>query len=351
MTANGKGRGIPTWIPATILAVLLLYFALRGVEWRRVGEIIAGANWALLSTFLGTCTVAAFLRSLRWRLLLNSSPNSPQTRLGVVTVFWATMAGYLGNLVLPARAGELVRTFLVSARSGLSKTFVLTTALGERVMDAIALILFSSVALLGVDSKPAWMQGLARSLAAVAVASALGVALLPYIQGLIEDVLRKLPLPTGLRERLVGLIEQVILGLRAFHDVRRFATFAGLTLVIWSTDTCGAIVVARSLGLHLSFRVALLFLSGLGLSSALPSTPGYVGIYQFVAVTVLGPFGIGRDQALAFIFVAQALGAIVVVGFGVPGVIRLGGSLSAFGRVVREKQGTGNQEPRPQGQG
>jgi len=218
-------------------------------------------------------------------------------------------------------------------------------------MDAIALILFSSVALLGVDSKPAWMQGLARSLAAVAVASALGVAFLPYVQGLIEDVLHKLPLPAGLRERLVGLIEQVILGLRAFHDPRRFATFAGLTLVIWSTDTCGAIVVARSLGLHLSFRVALLFLSGLGLSSALPSTPGYVGIYQFVAVTVLGPFGIGRDQALAFIFVAQALGAIVLVGFGVPGVIRLGGSLSAFRRVMREKQGTGNQEPRAPRQG
>jgi len=55
--------------------------------------------------------------------------------------------------------------------------------------------------------------------------------------------------------------------------------------------------------------VALLLLTALGLGSALPSTPGYVGIYQFVAVTVLTPFGIGRDEALAFILVLQVLGS------------------------------------------
>jgi len=47
-------------------------------------------------------------------------------------------------------------------------------------------------------------------------------------------------------------------------------------------------------GVHISFRIALLVLTALGLSSALPSTPGYVGIFQFVAVTVLAPFGIDR---------------------------------------------------------
>ena len=54
--------------------------------------------------------------------------------------------------------------------------------------------------------------------------------------------------------------------------------------------------------------------AALGLGSALPSTPGYVGVYQFVAVTVLTPFGFTRTDAIAYILVAQAL-MYVVIGF------------------------------------
>ena len=110
------------------------------------------------------------MRSLRWRLLLNA-----EAQFDVLTVFWATMAGYLGNNFLPARAGELVRTFIISSRSSLSKTYVLTTALSERMMDAIALVLWSSVILLGVRPKPAWLDQVSRT-AAVLPAQAKGPA-------------------------------------------------------------------------------------------------------------------------------------------------------------------------------
>ena len=60
--------------------------------------------------------------------------------------------------------------------------------------------------------------------------------------------------------------------------------------------------------------MAFLLIAGLGLGSALPSTPGYVGIYQFVTVTILTPFGFSRTDAIAYILVAQALG-YAVIGF------------------------------------
>jgi glycosyltransferase 2 family protein len=65
-------------------------------------------------------------------------------------------------------------------------------------------------------------------------------------------------------------------------------------------------VASRAVGIDISFSVALLLLAGLGLGSALPAMPGYVGIYQFVAVTILPPFGIGRNAALAYVLVMQA---------------------------------------------
>jgi uncharacterized protein (TIRG00374 family) len=312
MTANGKRR-FWSWFLAVALAGFLLYWSLRGVDWKTVWSTIAGAHWKfLVAAGLFTC-LSFFMRSLRWRILLNAEAN-----LHVGEVFCATMAGYMGNAFLPARAGELVRTMVVSGRSSLSKTYVLTTALSERLMDAVALVLWASLILLGVNPKPGWMSGVARTMAIAATAGAVAIAVLPHTGGLCQNVLRRLPLPHALRDRLTGLAEQVLLGMRAFHNTGRFLGFAAMTVLIWVSDAFGTMVASRALSLGLSFSAAMLLITGLGLSSALPSTPGYVGIYQFVAVTILVPMGIAKSSALAFILVVQAYGYVVTLLLGLP---------------------------------
>jgi uncharacterized membrane protein YbhN (UPF0104 family) len=289
-----------SWMLSVPLAAVLLYLSLRGVDWKGVWRTIAGARWGFLAAGCGCSCFSFFMRSLRWRILLNA-----EARLSVGTVFSATMAGYLGNTFLPARAGELVRTLAIGARSSLSKTYILTTALSERLMDAIALVLWSSLILLGTEAKPRWMVDLSRTTALVAGAGALAIALLPHMEGLC-------------RNRLPRFAGQVLLGVRAFHNLGRLLGFTALTVAIWMTDAFGVMLGAYGLHLHFSFTVAMLLLTGLGLGSALPSTPGYVGIYQFVAVTVLTPFGIGRDAALAYILVAQASAYVVTLALGLP---------------------------------
>jgi len=91
-----------------------------------------------------------------------------------------------------------------------------------------------------------------------------------------------------------------------------------MTVLIWVSDGLGTMVAARALELPITFSMAMLLITGLGLSSALPSTPGYVGIYQFVAVTVLVPLGIAKSGALAFILVAQAYGYLATLLLGLP---------------------------------
>jgi uncharacterized membrane protein YbhN (UPF0104 family) len=110
---------------------------------------------------------------------------------------------------------------------------------------------------------------------------------------------------------------------RAFHDARRLALFLILTLVIWSLDAVGTTITAAALGLTMSLPLAFVLLAALGLGSALPSTPGYVGIFQFVAVTVLTPFGFSRTEAIAYILVAQALNYVMVGCWGAIALIRL----------------------------
>jgi uncharacterized protein (TIRG00374 family) len=311
-------RRLLYWTVSILVSAVLLYYALRGVDWGRVWRLIAHADLRYIAAATALTCGSFFLRSVRWRILLNA-----EGRLPVGTVFWANMAGYLGNSFLPARAGELVRSLLICGQSGLSKAYVLTTALSERMMDAIALVLWSSLVLLRVNPKPAWMQDVSGGMAIAAAAGALFVVVLPHTGGLLESIVKRIPLPASLRALLLGLVEQVLLGVRAFHNWGRLAGFAALTVAIWLSDALGVMTGAHALGLDVTFPVAMLLLAGLGLGSALPSTPGYVGVYQFAAVSILTPFGISRDGALAYILVAQALSYVLVLVGGLPGLYLL----------------------------
>src|SRR5437773_38487 len=104
---------------AVLLAAVLLYYSLRGIEWRQVARIVAGAAPGRLALVAGIGTATLFLRACRWRILLNA-----EGAVTVPTAFWATTAGYFGNNFLPARAGELVRTFMISSRSALGTAYV-----------------------------------------------------------------------------------------------------------------------------------------------------------------------------------------------------------------------------------
>ncbi|HUB33935.1 MAG TPA: lysylphosphatidylglycerol synthase transmembrane domain-containing protein, partial [Bryobacteraceae bacterium] len=302
------------WLAVSIpLAAALLYWSARGVAWRQVWETMARARVAYLWGAAAITSSSLFLRAVRWRILLNA-----EARLGVGTVFRANMCGYLGNNFLPARAGEVLRSVLISRASDLSNTYVLTTALSERMMDVVAVVLAAALALLTVNPKPAWLTSFSRGMMAAAAAGALAVAILPHTGTLIDRVLERLPLPRRICVFLRSTAGQVLLGLRAFHHWGRLAEFAALTAVVWSADGLSIVVGARALHLAIPFPAAILLLTAMALGSALPSTPGYIGIYQFAAVMVLPPFGISRDKALAYSVIAQAVSYAVVAALGLP---------------------------------
>ena len=287
------------------------------VDWRQVWTAIAHCKFNWLAAGMAVSATSYFIRGLRWRVLLNT-----QARLPVLTVFWANSACYLGNNVLPARAGELIRTAMISSRSHLSKTFVLTTALAERLMDAIVLVLGGTLVLRFTPQKPVWLATISTPLLIVGCAGALAIISIPAFERPALRLLGKLPVPARAVHRVEDAIEHIASGIRAFHDPARFSLFLLLTFAIWGLDAYSVVILARALSMQMSMAVALLLLVGLGVGSALPSTPGYVGIFQFVAVTVLMPFGFSRSAAIALILVAQAGGLLVTGVLGSIGLLQ-----------------------------
>jgi uncharacterized membrane protein YbhN (UPF0104 family) len=96
-----------------------------------------------------------------------------------------------------------------------------------------------------------------------------------------------------------------------------------MTVFVWFIDTIMAVQVGQALGLSLSMAESILLLAALGLSSAIPSTPGYIGIYQFVAVLVMTRYGYSRHEALTYILAFQAVSYLAALLYGLIGMWRL----------------------------
>ena len=302
-----------------LIAVVLLYVSLRHVQWREVAEIVSRARAGWLAGAGALTTMTLFLRAVRWRVLLNAG-----ARVDVPTAFWATAAGYFGNNFLPARAGELVRTLLISSRTSLDTPYVLATAISERIADALTLVGIAVFVLLRTPEKAAWMASAVRFIGITVFACAGAIAILPRLSQVLHRLIDRSPLPPPLGARLDATMGSVLTGMRAFHDAKRFAAFGALTAVIWTGDAVAFVLTGASLDLVIPLHVSFLLLAALGLGSALPSTPGYIGIYQFVAVMVLPPFGFSRSDAIAYILVTQALGYVVVGVWGAIALVRHG---------------------------
>jgi len=303
------------WLLAFALAGVFLYMALRGVEWRRVGTIIAHCRWEYLALACGCSAVSYIMRAMRWGVLLTA-----QEEIAAPTVLWASSVGYLANIYLPARAGELVRTEMISSRTSLPRMYVFTTAMAERVIEITILVFMAWLGALTLPSKPAWLSHL--TLVAM-LCAAIGIAFLltlPRIDRARPRFIAHFPISEETRHRVHKIAENVTLALTALRNPSRLLQICVLTSMVWLLDAAAAVILARALGMHLLLAVALLLSTGLALGNALPSTPGAIGIFQFAAVAVLTPFHFARTDAIAFILVAQAAGYLVITTLGLIGL-------------------------------
>jgi uncharacterized protein (TIRG00374 family) len=302
---------------ALLITAVLLYISVRGIDWRQVWRTVSGAKLPYLAMCLALASGTLFLRALRWRILLTA-----EGPVGMRAVFSATAAGYFGNNFLPARAGELVRTFMVSSRTGLNNAYVLATAISERVADAVALVAISSLVLLTLPQPPGWLANAARPVAILGLAAVLVIVVLPRLESVLQRILDRVPVPATVRTKLKDILENALRGMRTFHDLKRLLAFAAVTVVIWCTDGFMTVLTGWALGLPITLPIAFLLIGGMGLGSAMPSAPGYIGVYQFVGVTVLTPFGIDRADAVAFVLVGEVLQYLVVGMWGTLGIVQ-----------------------------
>jgi len=175
------------------------------------------------------------------------------------------------------------------------------------VSDAVVLVAIAAATLLLLPVRPGWLSHAAMPFGVVGSLGIAAIAISPRLEHPVAQILSLLPISGPVRDGVTRVIAGVVTAMRQFHQPARLCAFVSLTGAIWLVDGVTALLAGASLGLALTWPMVLLLNSALGLGSALPSTPGYVGVYQFVAISVLTPFGVSNSSALAYIVIGEIL--------------------------------------------
>jgi uncharacterized protein (TIRG00374 family) len=277
-----------------VVSVGLLAWVLHGIQ---MGEVLDHARGAdplllLLAVILATATFP--LRTVRWLLILRDADGR---RLPWRPLWHATAIGFMANNLLPARAGEVARAYV--ARRQLPVRF--TTALGsigvERVFDGLIMLALMALAI-AAPSFPAQATVGGRSLSSLATgAAALFGALLLVALVVVHRPAPWLALLGRISTRLAHWAEGIVAGLAVLKSPARFAAVVAWSIVLWLVNAAAFAVCFRAFGLTIPLEAALLLQGIIGFGVAVPSTPGFVGVFEAATRVTLAIYGV--DAALA----------------------------------------------------
>ncbi len=271
------------FILSLLVAALCLGYLFWKVDLRSLARLLAQADLRLLCGTGLLNTLVLIAKAERWRFLI-----SPLVYLNALEAFCLTVLGFWGNIILPARAGDLGRG-LYLARRNVNWATGLSTVVVDKLLDALGLVSLLTPLFFSPSLPPLLRHG--ALLLGVLTAGALILSLylshrfdptdLGKAKGPLRRTLVALALGTkGLRHR--GLLGKTLL----------------LSLIAWIFQVAMLVYSAQALGLHLPISVALLTLLGLNVALMLPNPPAGVGLTHAAIVIVLGFFGYPKAEAL-----------------------------------------------------
>lgn len=321
------------------LSALLLWWVFRGVHWEIVRGNLRDASIPLVLLSVVAATAIFPLRALRWRPILD--PIAPRLLFG--PLWRATAMGFMANSLLPARAGELVRAFVLSRETPVPFSAAFASLVVDRVFDAVVVILLMVLAMFDpafpsntvIGGRPASNFAGSGVVVLVGVAIALyAIVIFPERLIAIYELFARRVAPR-FEERGKVLLRSFADGLSVLRHPGRFLVVFLWALALWLTQSLAFWIMFKAIGITTPFSAAL-FVNGLIMFAvALPSTPGYFGPFEVAAVAGLGVYGVDRSLAVAWAIIFHVLTLIPITLIGLYYVARSGLRLGDLRQLKR----------------
>lgn len=291
-----------------LISVFFLWLVFRNIHIKKVWEVIIGANLLYIFVSIAIGLFAFAVRCYRWKIIGHEKYKD----VPWISFFKSTNMGLMLNTFVPMRGGDLFQAYTLSRKENISKSYVFSTVVLERLIDIfppVLIILISSVFI--VLPKEITLMRLIVILAFLGISIAVAVR---YGKHCIKIFDRFLAAHHS--RKVQNFVDNFLVGLNLLKDKSVLLKVIPLTLVSWTFSGLSSYVVLNAVNIRLPFFAAFLVMAITIISVAIPSSPGYVGTWEFFCMLSLGIFGVEKTAALGFALLYHFLSLLPTTVFG-----------------------------------
>jgi len=276
-------------------SAFFLWLVFRNADLHEVWHALKGADLGLVLLAAVVIQGVYIAQGARWREIADVFT------LSVRRFYALVLAGIGTNNVLPLRIGDLLRARWLATSADMPTGRALGSVFRDRVCDVIALTVALVVSIPSVGGQR-WVERIAiGGVVLLALLAMIGAGAVVYSRMRPRERERKE------RGRLRRLVRDTIDEVASPIGRRRIVIALALSFLAWGIWAVSAGLVCRSLGISLS-PIELVFVTAVvNLGVVIPSSPGFIGTYQWLAVSALAAVGVGTEVAIAFSVLVQAV--------------------------------------------
>jgi uncharacterized protein (TIRG00374 family) len=302
----------------SLLAIALLGWFLSHANLSAVWQHVRAADPGMMGVGFIFVALTYIARTFRWQALLN-----PLGRVRFRTTFRATIIGFAALGLLPARAGDLLRPYMLARQEGLPAAATFATVVMERVLDLVAVLGLLAIYVFSSSAEmPETFRRPIELSALIAAAAAIMLFVLMWVLATHPEKVgtfvlatrRVLPHPLAMR-----LSELTIAFSRGFAAARSpFVLFVGIawSFPLWVFIAGESWAITRAFDIDMSFAGSFLVQAFLVIGVAVPTPGGLGSFHEMYRLAVTSFFHATNDSAVAAAIVVHAVSFVPVVLFG-----------------------------------
>jgi hypothetical protein len=278
------------------VSAVCLWLALRDVDLARIIDTLGGARPGYLALGVGSVVLASLTGAYRWKMLFH--PDQAELRVG--TLWSITQVGQALNIALPARVGEIARVVLLSGRSRRGTVETAATIALEKLLDLLMVALIAAAVLVAIplpELGPA-ARGVLATVGAIGAGAVLLLVL--YRRTLVSRLDQAPAVRRGFAWSMVARLRPGLDRLDRMGSARVLGPAVLASAIVWMASALVNYLVIAAVGIDVPPLAAFVTLAVLQLGTAVPSAPGKIGVYEYLCVLALAPFGVGRGAAVGF---------------------------------------------------
>jgi glycosyltransferase 2 family protein len=286
-----------------LISALFLYWALRGLKLNEFQEQLQQANYWWLLPGIIVYFIGVWARTWRWHYMLRPLKVIPLRRL-----FPVVCIGYAGNNIYPARAGEVLRAYVLRRQDGISVSANLATVVVERIFDGLVMLAFVVFALPFTAIGSTYRDlVLAFSLLFLgALLLFLVMAARPASVQAFSAPLVRILVPSRFHDTVMMWLSTFLEGLISLRSGSSVLMIFGTSILVWLLETLKYWFVMHAFPFDVSFVVLMLMNGIVNLATTLPAAPGHIGTFDTPGILVLQAFNVPQAVATGYTLILHA---------------------------------------------